>query len=59
MTCDHSCVISAGLISERVKRVCKAVRNEVTSRGDGGGGESGKMFCKGVVDDGARARENV
>ena len=51
-------MVSAGLISERVKRVCKAVRNEVISRGEGGGGASAKTDRKGVVA-GARAREKV
>jgi hypothetical protein len=35
MTCDHICVISAGLISETVRNVCNAVMNDVTSAGDG------------------------
>lgn len=52
-------MVSAGLISERVKRVCNAVRNEVISRGEGGGGASAKIDCRGVVDEGARAREKV
>lgn len=41
-----------------MKRVCKAVRNEVISRGEGGGGASAKTDRKGVVG-GARAREKV
>lgn len=42
-----------------MKRVCKAVRNEVISRGEGRGGTSAKTDRKGVVDEGARAREKV
>ena len=52
-------MVSAGLISDSVKRVCKAVRNEVISRGEGGGGTSAKTDRIGVVDEGARAREKV
>lgn len=48
--------MSAGLISERVRSVCRAVRNEVRSVGDGGGGASGKSDCKGVVGPRARAK---
>ena len=37
ITCDHSCVISAGLMSDNTNNVCSAVMNDVTSLGDGGG----------------------
>jgi hypothetical protein len=52
-------VINTGFISARVKRVCKAVINDVTSRGEGGGGGSEKIACKGVEDEAVRAREKV
>lgn len=58
MIWDHNCVISAGLMSERLKRVCSAVRNDVMSRGEGGGGESANIDCKGMTEAG-RAREKV
>jgi hypothetical protein len=51
-------VINTGLISARVKRVCNAVMNDVTSRGDGEG-VSENIACRAVVDEGVRARENV
>jgi hypothetical protein len=59
MTCDHNCVINTGLMSERLKRACNAVRNDVISCGEGGGGELGKIDCKGMADEGARARLKV
>ena len=52
-------MINAGLISERVKNVCKAVRKDVTSAGDGGGGVSGNMDCSGITGDPERAREKL
>lgn len=58
-TCDHSCVVSAGFTSERVSRVCRAVRKEVTSAGEGGGGASEKRDWMGVAADEARAREKL
>jgi hypothetical protein len=57
MTCDHNCVIITGLISARVRSVCNAVTNDVTSRGEGVGGESENIECKGVVDGEVRARK--
>jgi hypothetical protein len=58
ITCDHNCVVRAGFTSERVRRVCKAVKKDVTSTGDVGGGLSGKRECKGA-DCKPRARLNV
>ena len=37
-------------MSESVKRVCKAVRTDVRSLGEGGGGASGKMVPNCVVE---------
>ena len=59
MTCDHNCVISTGLMSARVKRVCKAVMNDVISRGEGAGGVSENTDCRGGLDEEVRAREKV
>lgn len=36
-TCDHSCIVNAGLISERIRSLCSAVRNDVRSVGEGEG----------------------
>jgi hypothetical protein len=47
------------LIAERLRNVCKAVRKEVRSAGDGGGGASGNIDCRGVVAEPARAREKL
>jgi hypothetical protein len=59
MTCDHNCVVKAGFTSERVRSVCKAFKNDVTSTGDMGGGLSGKRDCRGATDCELRARLNV
>lgn len=61
MTCDHNCVIITGLISDNSKSVCKDVRNEVRSSGDGGGGDVGSWNRddKGVVADWPLARLTV
>lgn len=48
-----------GFTSETVRSVCKAVKKDVTSAGDMGGGLSGKRECKGVTDGELRARVNV
>ena len=48
ITCDHNCVVKAGLMSERVRRVCSAVKNATRSSGEGGGGASGNSDCRGV-----------
>jgi hypothetical protein len=45
-------VVKAGLTSESVKSVCKAVRTDVRSVGEGGGGVSGKRDAIGVVEGG-------
>ena len=50
MTWDHSWVIKEGLMSESDKRVCKAVRTDVRSFGEGGRGVSGKMDANCVVE---------
>lgn len=39
--------------------MCKAVRNEVTSWGEGGGGASENIACRGGAVEVARAREKV
>jgi hypothetical protein len=46
-------------MSARVIRVCNAVMKDVISRGEGGGGESENIACRGVVDEEVRAREKV
>lgn len=40
MTCDHSCMLNAGLIFAMFKKVWRAVMNEVTSWGEATGCES-------------------
>lgn len=51
--------MNAGLISERVRRVCKAVRNENKSVEDDGWVGSVNIDCKGVAEDEARARAKL
>jgi hypothetical protein len=51
--------VSAGFTSDRVSRVCRAVRKDVTSAGDGGGGASEKRDWIGVAADEARALEKL
>jgi hypothetical protein len=58
-TCDHSWVINAGLISERIKKLCKAVRKEMRSEGDGGGVVSWNIDCRGIADEPPRPREKL
>lgn len=49
MTCDHSCAMKAGLISESVRSVWRAVKNDSKSEGDVAVDASGKSDCKGLV----------
>jgi hypothetical protein len=58
MTCDHNCVVNAGFISESVKSVWRAVRNEVRSEGEGVRGASENRDCEGTME-GVRARLKV
>lgn len=59
ITWDQNCAINAGFISESVRSVCKDVKKDVRSSGEGGGGASGNSDCKGVAEDAARPRVKV
>jgi hypothetical protein len=52
-------VINAGFTSDNVRSVCKDVKNDVKSVGEGGGGVLGNKDDKGVAEEGARPRVNV
>ena len=59
ITCDQNCVMIAGLISDNVRKVCKAVMKEVISLGVIVGEVSLKSDCRGAAADPARVRAKL